>query len=525
MIRGMIRPALACAGLAVVLGVAPEPADAREARPFQRQPLVVAIHVHSTFSTGSLTVEQLAVEAERLGLDAVALTDNLVLQYEYGIFPLRGVVRAVFSLPSVLGAGAQAFLTEVADVQRRHSRILLIPGVEVTPHYYWTGSVFDQTLTMHNSQRNLLVLGLSSPDDYDALPGYGNTATYRFGWESALNLVPGLLFIPAAWLWRLRTYRSAHVGPLFYRATRRYRMAAACLGGIAAGLLVNAWPFAQPLYSPYDSRLGYQPDQAVIDAAAARGGVVLWSMPEARDHSVHTFGPVGPVTVETRPYPEALILTSRYTGFGGVYEDNRTITRAGEIWDQVLGAYLAGQRPTVPVMAGEIAFHGPGQDEKTLDRVVTVAWSRERTPAGVLEAIRAGRVYAVQRAKPDYRLRLDNFRVECEDGTIDAGSGETFPWAGCPLLVRLRVSATDEGSHPVTVTLIRSGRVLARATGQTPLEHVVMEPAGFAGAVSPVGGPTGSGREALFYRLEVKGEGGGELLSNPIFVKPVMRDS
>jgi hypothetical protein len=498
---------LALAGLAAMLGASPEPADAREARPFQLQPLVVAMHVHSTFSTGALTVEQLAMEAERLGLDAVVLTDNLVLQYEYGFVPLRGVVRAVVSLPSVLSAGAQAFLAEVADVQRRHPRVLLIPGVEVAPHYYWTGSVFDRTLTMHNSQRNLLVVGLSNPDDYDALPVNGNTATYRFGWESTANLVPGLLFLPAAWLWRLRTYRSAHVGPLFYRATKRYRLAATCVGGLAAGLLVNAWPFAQPLYSPYDGTLDYRPDQAVIDAAAARGGLILWSMPEARDHSVHTFGPVGPVTVETRPYPEALVLTSGYTGFGGVYEDNRTITRPGAIWDQVLGQYLAGQRPTVPVMAGEIAFHGPGQDTKTLDRVVTVAWSRERTPVGVLEAIRSGRVYAVQRAKPDYRLRLDNFRVECEDGTVDAGSGETVPWPGCALLVRLRVSATDEGSHPVTVTLIRSGRVLARATGQTPLEHVVLEPAGSIG-------------EPLFYRLEAKGEGGGELLSNPIFVRP-----
>ncbi len=38
-----------------------------------RRPLVAAFHVHSTAITGSLSLDQLAEQAEQLGLDAVIL--------------------------------------------------------------------------------------------------------------------------------------------------------------------------------------------------------------------------------------------------------------------------------------------------------------------------------------------------------------------------------------------------------------------------------------------------------------------
>src|SRR5579884_4539432 len=56
-------------------------------------PLAAAVHVHSTASTGSLSMDALAERAERLGLDAVILTDNFALEYEYGLYPLDGVLR------------------------------------------------------------------------------------------------------------------------------------------------------------------------------------------------------------------------------------------------------------------------------------------------------------------------------------------------------------------------------------------------------------------------------------------------
>jgi hypothetical protein len=257
--------------LGVVMGTGTLAFGALEGDP-TRRPLLAAFHVHSTASTGSLSLDQLAEQAEELGLDAVILSDNFVLRLEYGLPPLRRVFRKTVSLPSVLDYGVERYLADIAAVQARHPGVLLIPGVEVMPHYYWTGSLLERNLTMHNSQKNLLVLGLSRAEDYAALPVHGNLSSYRYGWETALNVTPGLLLIPAAWLWRRRTHRTVLVGITPHTVTKRYRTPALVLAGVALPLLVLAWPFSQPIYSQYDDDLSYSPYQALLMLSRREAG-------------------------------------------------------------------------------------------------------------------------------------------------------------------------------------------------------------------------------------------------------------
>ena len=470
------------------------------------QPLIAAVHIHSRASTGSLSIDELAERAERLGVEAIIFSDNLVLRYEYGLAPLRGVLRHTVRLPSVFEYGLERFLTEIREAQIRHPHVLLIPGVEVAPHYYWTGSLLNGTLTMHNSQRNMLVLGLTHAEDYLALPVAGNPAARRYGWESAANLLPGVLFLPAAWLWVHRRVPSVPGGVLSPGGTARSRGPAVIMAGTAMLLLLNAWPFSQEAFSLYEDGLGYRPDQAVIDTVTARGGVVVWSMPEARDYNQFSFGPLGTVTVTTEPYPEALLSTTGYTGFGGVYQDNRKVPAPGGIWDQAITRFLNGQPTTLPFAVGELAFHGPGHDRKELDQVLTILWVPQRTQAGVLQALREGRSYAIHQYRQDYGLRLEEFRVECQDGTCGAGSGEVLHLRGTrDLVIRTAVSATDHGIHPIKVTLLRSGQVVARVDSQTPF-------------VTAVTDSTVRSGDWAAYRLEIRGE--AELLSNPVFVGP-----
>ncbi|MEW6544193.1 MAG: hypothetical protein AB1411_11340 [Nitrospirota bacterium] len=474
-------------------------------------PLVAAFHVHSTASTGDLTLDQLAEQAERLGLDAIVLTDNFVLRYEYGLFPFRGNVRRTFTLPSVLEYGVDRFLADVAAAQARHPRVLLVPGVEVVPHYFWTGSLLDRNLTMHNSQKNILAVGLASREDYDALPVNGNPGSYRYDWRTVVSLSPGLLFIPAAWFWFRRTSRTTRIGVTAYRVERRYRAPALGLAVVAGLLLLNAWPLGRPVFSAYDDRLDYRPYQAFIDEVARRGGATIWSMPEARDFNVHSYGPLGEVTVKTDPYPEALVRTTGYTGFGGVYQDTRTVMQPGGLWDLALTQYLSGQRTVPPFAVGEIAFHGINRDTRELDQVVTVFWVRDRSAAALVEALKTGRLYAVGQYQKGRGLRLDQFRVECEGGARWAESGEYLdPGTAGDLGVRLSVSATDQGAHPIAVTLVRSGEEIGRFTGTTPVSWLLGDPA------VPVG------RNA-YYRILVEGEE-MELLSNPVFVGPIHSD-
>jgi hypothetical protein len=471
----------------------------------QTEALVTALHVHSQFSTGTLSIEELATEAERLGIQAIVLSDNFVLRYEYGIFPLRGVIRRRVSLPSVLDHGVDRYLAEIATVQKKHPGVLLVPGVEVTPHYYWTGSLSGKDLTMHNSQRNLLVIGLDRAEDYRTLPLPGLPASRRMGWEVMLNLSPVLLLFPAVALWRRGKAETAVLEGM----SHRYRTSALILSGVAVVLLLNARPFGEPEFSFYEPRFDYQPYQRVIDAVAARGGLTIWSMPEARDFNRYEVGPLGTITVMTDPYPQALILTSGYTAFGGLYEDTRSAVRPGGIWDQVINLYLAGERTLPPFLTGESAFHGPGEDKKYLDRVVTVVQVRERTAAGLLEGLRAGRLYAVERYKKEFGLRLDRFQVECHGGQRTAESGQTLvPEGAHEVAVRVAVSTTDDKAHPVSLAIIRSGLVVAEVTGETPLSY------DFTDVEVPPG-------QWHAYRLHVHDRQAGELLSNPIFVGPV----
>jgi len=487
------------------IGAAGSAFGAAEPAP-SRQSLVAAFHVHSAVSTGSLTLDELAERAERMGIDVLILSDNFVLRYEYGIPPLRGVFRRSVSLPSVVQHGIGRFLKEIEETQARHPRVLLVPGVEVAPHYYWTGSLLGRNLTMHNTQQNLLVFGLAREEDYRALPVTGNDGSSQFGLAAVANMLPVLLLLPALWLWRHRSYRSGRGGVLPYYRMWRRRALALGLAVAALALSVNAWPFATPVFSQYDADLGDRPYQAVIDLVSARGGVAVWSMPEARDVSVHSFGPLGTVTVKTDPYTDILPRTTGYAGFGGVYQDTRTAAEPGGIWDRLLADYLAARRTAPPFAYGEIAFHTPGEAGIELNQVLNVLQVRERSVAGVVEAMRTGRVYAVAEPNRVLGWRLERFDVGIDGGERTATAGDVFTRNGAEdMVIRVDVSGSAAGQKPVMLVVVRTGQIIARTTGNLPLNQR------FVDRTLPAG-------QGAYYRVEVHGE--GEILSNPIFVKP-----
>jgi hypothetical protein len=74
-------------------------------------------------------------------------------------------------------------------------------------------------------------------------------------------------------------------------------------------------------------------------------------------------------------------------------------------------------------------------------------------------------------------------------------------------MVRLSVTAADRGHHPAKVRVIRSGQVVAQSAGETPFRF------DWADTTVPAGKQT-------TYRVEITGS--GELLSNPIFVEPIL---
>jgi hypothetical protein len=491
-----------CVALAGVLWIA----VAEAGEPGQAwRPVTTVFHVHSDMSTGSDSLESLVVQARSYGIEALILTDNFLLRYEYGLFPLRGLIRRTVALPSIMNSGVDRYFEAIREVNRRNPGVLVMPGVDVVPHYYWTGSLFGKDLTMHDSQKNVLVVGLPSETDYKRLPVAGNYAAYEFGWPTVLWLSPALLVAPAMWLLNHRVERKVRVGWTFMIVRSRLVVPGVVLLIVAALLLFNNYPFGRPPFDVYQDGNGLQPHQRLIQYVREHGGLTVWSMPEVRDFNRYGFGRLGVVTVKTDPYPDALLQTRDYTAFGALYEDTITMTDVGGVWDAMLGEYLRGRRSFPIWGVGEAAYHGSGHAGKQLFDVETILWVKERTPAALLDAMAKGRMYTLQRSK-EYGLLLNEFTLISETTGELAISGQTLQApASSLILVRLAVSSSDGRSRQTPVLVIRSGRLMKTGTETVPFTVTFQETAPAAG-------------EMAYYRLMI-GTGDHRIVSNPIFIR------
>ena len=138
------------------------------AGPWQKLELVV--HVHTKISTGSLSPEEVMDQAKAAGLDGVVFTDSLLRHWEYGLWPLRGLIRKSIDQPSVLQKGAGEYLKAI-ESQNSGNNPLAIAAVEAAPFYYWRRSPFDkQGGEIRGWNQHLLVLGLDRPELLVQLP-------------------------------------------------------------------------------------------------------------------------------------------------------------------------------------------------------------------------------------------------------------------------------------------------------------------------------------------------------------------
>ncbi len=465
------------------------------------RPLPAVLHVHSTFSTGDLPMDRLVMEARARGLEAVLLTENYLLRVEYGLWPFRAATRVVREEPSVLSRGVEAYLAQVAEVRQRFPEMLIVPGVEVIPHYHWTGSPLTGDLTHHDLQKNFLVFGITDPADLKRLPSTGNPYLGRYTLRSLVEILPGLLVLPGLWLVLVKRRRRVRVGGFTVVERRRRWLPGTPLVALGVLALLRAFPFAEDPLSPYRPDSDLATYQALIDQVDAGGGVSVWSFPEARDASEYSFLGVT-VRVRTDPYPDDLVRTFRYTAFGGVYEDTTRFTTPGGTWDYLLGKYLSGERTRPPWAVGESGFHGYVAG-KRVENIQTVFLVSGKSEVALLASFRAGHMYALSRT-PAYALVLSDFALR--QAGQEAGSGETLrAGASEPLEVRVGVHASDGGEYPVRALLVRNGQVVQLWTGKTPLRVVHREAVGGAPA---------------YYRLEVRGPTPHQILSNPIFFKP-----
>jgi hypothetical protein len=457
------------------------------------------VHVHSDITTGDFSLEGLVGLADRQGIGALLLAENYRLRVEYGLPPFRALTRVTREERSLDGRLEQ-YLARVAEAQARLPHVLLIPGVEVVPHYHWTGSLAALDITVHDTQKNLLVYGVTEPRTLRALPVVGNPAAGVYGWQSLFDALPVLLLIPGAvLLLRPRTVRQRLGRGAVVVVRRRAWLPGLVLCAVGIVAAIRGWPFVSDRHPTWQPA-GLTPYQELIDGVEQAGGAAVWSFPEAVDRGEQSFGPVR-VGWLTEPYPDDLLRTFRYSAFGAVYEDTTTFEQPGGGWDRLLGEYARGERTRAAWALAESGFHGLSAG-KQIGPLQTVFLVREKSTAGVLEALRQGRMYAVQRTR-ELGLDVAEFGVTAGGATAVVGETLRAP-AGTPIELSITVEASDRKSHDVRVAVIGNGRLRALERGATPLRIVHREV---------------SDGTPLVLRAEARGAQ-QRVLTNPIFVRP-----
>lgn len=460
--------------------------------------LPVALHVHSTLSTGDRSLDELGRMARAEGLGGLLLAENHLLRVEYGLAPFRALTRVAFEERSVVRGGVEGFLERVAEARRDYPELLFLPGVEVVPHHHWSGSPIGRTMTLHDTQKNVLVFGVTDPGALRSLPATGNPYARRYDWPSLLDAAPALLVIPGTVLLFVKRARRRRLGRAVVVVHRRPWGLGGALVLIGAVALLRGWPFTVDAYPPYTD-FGVAPYQDLIDHVNRLGGATVWSFPEARDEGRRAVGPVN-VTWRTDPYPDDLLKTFRYTAFGALYEQSTRFEEPGGRWDRLLAEYAAGERSRAAWAIGESGFHGTAGG-KRLGPIQTVFLVREKTEAAVLDALKQGRLYALQRT-PETSLVLADWSVSA--GEAAAVSGETLRVVeGTAIEVRVAVEVEGAAAGGLRVTLVRNGTVLNGWSGETSVRASHRE--------------VFDGRP-LVFRIDARGRAPHRILASPIVV-------
>ena len=447
------------------------------------QPVPGVVDLRSTFSDGAYDINSLVRLARSKGIQVLFINDHDLMAMEYGIWPLRNLIRKREERNSILKMGADKYIREIERVSQANPDMIIIPGSETTPFYHWTGSPFQGKLTAHNHEKRILIIGLENPSDYENLPILHNHHSVRISRDN----LPGVFFLAAAFL--------AGLVMLWWKGP--FRIAGVVVMVLSVVLMANSNPFNKSPFDPYHGDRGSAPYQLLIDYVAARGGMTFWNYPETKSGVRQ----LGPIMVSTRPYPEALLESRGYTGFASLYGESITVTEPNGIWDMVLNEYCRGLRERPPWGIATADFHREGESGEILGNYQTVFYVKEKKKAEILKAMRDGRMYAVQGRFPQVPV-MDEFSVSSADMTVKGISGEDVSLTGHPK-IKIMLSSSKPLAGQVKVRLIRSGSLVHSVEGTLPLQ-IEYDDAYFKPG------------EKIYYRMDMRGA--GIIVSNPIFV-------
>ncbi len=452
--------------------------------------MVAVVHLHTSLGDGRASPLELARAARSRGIDALVITDHFIERVSYAPWPIGTLVGVALSQASVVSSGIDRYMSALAQAEK-DSGILMIPGLEVSPYARWTGSILDRSLELQGWHRHVLVIGIEDPRAIARLPVFGNRAGGRYDLRSMLFLLPAVALAWAVRRVARSDYRESRLGA--FRLRRRHvPWLAVCAGLGSLAILIAGFPFRVERFGPVGSDPGDAPFLFLERTVRDLGGVTSWAHPEAASEKT-----VLGVRLASAPYPD-LVSRTDADAFGAFPEGVKTLLPPGGLWDRALRRHLEGGRRTAPYALAELDEHGTA-DRIDFHILQTVFLARERSHAGLVEALRSGRMYARWSPEAKPPLRLLSWSAGPASGTR-GGAGDTVRADG-PVTIRLSVAGGD--GKAVTARLVRTGSVIWSTRAVPPFEATLTD--------DPEG--------AAYYRLDVEGEYPYRLISNPIFVR------
>lgn len=448
------------------------------------------IHLDTSIGGGVLSPEEMIHKVKEAGIKVAVITDKDNMRVEYGLSPLRKIIKKVKERNSITTYGPEKYLNVIDDIARKNPDMTIIAGVEAQPFYYWEGSYLNNDLRLVNLHKHLLIIGMESPGDFRGIPSvsYNNPAVSDI-W-CVLNLWP-LFLIPAGlWLVLHKKKELIQMRMFSYRKeSHPFVLPGAVI--LLSGILftINSIPFCSPLYDQYHGDRGALPYQNLIDYAEDKGGMVFWAHPDVGgSHKLND------IEISTPPYSQELLRTFNYTGFSAFVEGMKFSGRPGGYWDTALKQYVKGQRRKPVWAIGELDY----KEGSWMGNTQTIFIVNENNKTGILKAMREGRMYAVN---GELKPVLEAFQIWDDKRGLWTEMGST---ATAVKRIKLKIKAylPEKDTRTAILRLIREGVVIKEISLNSAIDMELND------AFFQPGGRT-------YYRTDID----GRLISNPIFVK------
>ena len=474
-----------------------------------------AVNLDSELGGGALSPEEIIQKVRDAELKVAIFADKDNNRVEYGIPPLRNLIKKTEERESVNHYGAKRYIERIEAIASNYPDMVILPGTEAVPFYYWGGSIsprlilksfykwggsISSGLILKNFHKNILVFGLEKAEDYENLPSVSNKKPLEFSINCFINFWPIFVIVLGLVVFSIRkscryhflltSHLSANTKIKMY-IPFRYIGLGVIFTVVGFVFLVNNYPFLNPKFDQYHGDKGSSPYQELIDYVNLKGGLTFWSSPDVGTANYK----MGTVTFETAPYYHELLNTKDYTGFAVFAEGMKHSGIPGGVWDQVLIEYINGERKKPVWAIGELDY----EEGDWMGETQTVFLLKKLTKEDVLAALRDGRMYSVIGNVKTPKPALERFQIWDDSSQKWVEMGQTVNVKEATKM-RIKLSLPAGQNQTGELKIIREGEVVKVINVTSSYEDIID---------FDYRKPNGK----TYYRVDYN----GTLISNPIF--------